>query len=89
MNPSKKNQGQDHLDAADPLFSTAISRIRQPIESLFAWIEQKTGIALASQVRSYAGLMVHVFGRLAATFFGATHELALNSHLMAVILRVS
>ena len=65
----KKHKGQDHLDATDQLFSTAISRIRQPIESLFAWIEPKTGIESASQVRSYAGLMVHVFGRLTAAVF--------------------
>ena len=71
--PVKTHQGQDHLDAADQLFSTAVSRIRQPIESLFAWIEPKTGIESASQVRSYAGLMVHVFGRLTAAVFFWSH----------------
>lgn len=69
LTPVKKQKGQEHLDAADKLFSTAVSRIRQPIESLFAWIEQKSGIESASKVRSYAGLMVHVFGRLAAAIF--------------------
>lgn len=71
--PVKRNKGQDYLDAADQLFSTAVSRIRQPIESLFAWIEQQTGIESASKVRSYAGLMVHVFGRLAAAIFFWNH----------------
>jgi hypothetical protein len=68
-----KQKGQEHLDAADKLFSTAVSRIRQPIESLFAWIEKKTGIESAGKVRSYAGLMVHVFGRLAAALFFWNH----------------
>jgi hypothetical protein len=68
LTPVKKQPGQEYLDAADQWFSTAVSRVRQPIESLFAWIEQKSGIESASKVRSYAGLMVHVFGRLAASF---------------------
>jgi len=46
-----------------------VSRVRQPIESLFNWIEEKTGIQVASKVRSTKGLMVHVFGRLAAALF--------------------
>ncbi len=67
--PVKKEKGQKTLDAADTLLSKAISSIRQPIESLFNWINEKTGIQLASKVRSYKGLMVHVFGRLAAALF--------------------
>ncbi|HYE36499.1 hypothetical protein [Methylocaldum sp.] len=53
-------------DAADRLFSTAVSRIHQPIEELFHWLQEKTGIEAASKVRSYRGLLVHVFGRPAA-----------------------
>lgn len=64
--PVKKRKGQKRLSAADRLFSKAVSRVRQPIESLFNWIEEKTGIQSASKVRSYQGLMVHAFGRLAA-----------------------
>ena len=67
--PVKKEKGQAFLDAADQLYSTAISRIRQPIESLFNWIEEKVKIQIASKVRSYNGLMVHVFGKLATAFF--------------------
>ncbi|MCH2083915.1 MAG: transposase [Saprospiraceae bacterium] len=52
--------------AADKLFSTEVSRIRQPIESLFNWIIEKTDIQRASKVRSRQGLIVHVFGRIAA-----------------------
>jgi hypothetical protein len=62
----KKKKGQDRLAAADKLFSEAVSKVRQPIESLFNWINEKTGIQCASKVRSYQGLLVHTFDRLAA-----------------------
>jgi Transposase DDE domain len=52
--------------AADDLFSTWVSRFRQPIESFFNWLQEKTGIQQASKVRSENGLLVHVFGKLAA-----------------------
>lgn len=54
--------------AADDLFSVAVSRIRQPIESIFNWIIEKTDIQRASKVRSTNGLFVHVFGKIAAAF---------------------
>jgi hypothetical protein len=69
--PVKKKKGQKSLEMFDALFSTAVSRVRQPIESLFNWIQEKTNIQTASKVRSYEGLMVHAFGRLAAMFIMA------------------
>lgn len=66
--PIKKEKGQKHLSAADQLYSTAISKIRQPIESLNNWLQDKTNIHIASKVRATSGLMVHVFGRIAAAF---------------------
>ena len=66
LTPPKKSKGQTCLSAADKLLSEAISRIRQPIESLFNWIDEKTGLQTASKVRSSEGLMVHAFGRFAA-----------------------
>ena len=66
LTPVKKRKGQKHLSAADRLFSEAVSKVRQPIESLFNWIDEKPGIQCASKVRSYRGLLVHVFGRLSA-----------------------
>ena len=53
----------------DRVYSKIVSGVRQPVESLFNWLEEKTGIEVASKVRSYKGLMVHVFGRLAAAMF--------------------
>ena len=52
--------------AADDLFSTAVSRVRQPIESFFNWLIEKTDLQRASKVRSTNGLLVHVFGKIAA-----------------------
>ncbi len=74
LTPVKKDKGQKTLPAADKLFSDAVSRIRQPIESLFSWINEKTGIQLASKVWSHQALLVHVFGRPV----GAMLLLALN-----------
>lgn len=55
--------------AADDLFSKAVSSIRQPIESLFNWFIETTNMQNGSKIRSKAGLMVHVFGKLAAACF--------------------
>jgi len=54
--------------AADDLFSTAVSKIRQPIESLFNWLIERTDIQRASKVRSTKGLLVYAFGRIAAAY---------------------
>lgn len=52
MTPVKKKKGQVFLDTVDQWLSTAISQVRQPVESLFNWIHEKTGIQIASKVRS-------------------------------------
>ena len=62
----QENKNRDK--AADDLFSVAVSRIRQPIESLFNWLIQKTDIQRASKVRSTKGLLVHIFGKIASAF---------------------
>lgn len=54
--------------AANDLYSGAVSRIRQPIESLLNWLIEKVAIQSASKVRSTKGLIFHVCGRLAAVF---------------------
>ena len=46
------------LDSTDRFLSKMVSQIRQPIESLFNWLEEKTKIQIASKIRSYDGLMV-------------------------------
>lgn len=73
MIPIKAVKGQalkiSQIDkAANDLYSTAVSRIRQPIEALFNWLIEKTDIQRASKVRSAKGLVVHIFGRIAAAY---------------------
>lgn len=73
LTPVKGVKGQTEVikqrdKAANDLFSTAVSTIRQPIESLFNWLIVKTDIQRASKVRSTNGLLVHVFGKIAAAF---------------------
>jgi hypothetical protein len=64
--PVKLSKGQEALLMTDQVHSSAVSRVRQPIESLFNWIQEKTGIECGSKVRSASGLLVHGFGRYAA-----------------------
>ena len=62
MTPIKGIKGQcqeikNRDKAANDLFSVAVSRVRQPIESLFSWLIQKTDIQRANKVRSSKGLL--------------------------------
>ena len=73
LTPVKYRKGQPKADkqrhkAADDLFSKAVSKIRQPIESFFNWLIEHTDIQRAAKVRSIKGLIVHIFGRIAAAF---------------------
>jgi hypothetical protein len=42
-----------------------VSTIRQPLESLFNWLIQRTDLQNAARVRSSQGLKVHCYGKLA------------------------
>lgn len=75
--PLRRVRNQEPLDAADRLYDAAVSRVRQPIEVFFSWLQRRTGIENASRVRSTSGLWVHLFGRLAAALL----MLFLNSRL--------
>lgn len=73
LTPVKYNRGVENVikefnKAADDIYSKAVSAIRQPIESFFNWLIQKSNIQNASKVRSTKGLNLHLFGRLAAAF---------------------
>jgi len=50
------------------LYGAAVSKVRQPVESFFNWLNEKTQIQNAQKVRSTNGLAVHVFGKMAAAF---------------------
>ena len=62
------NWEKQFVKAANDLYSQVVSAVRQPIESFFNWLIQKTDIQRASKVRSSKGLLVHIFGKLAAAF---------------------
>lgn len=69
--PVKTIKGQSDWEkefgrAANELISRSVSAVRQPIESFFNWLIEKTDIQRASKVRSTKGLLIHVFGKLAA-----------------------
>lgn len=74
ITPVKYKKGQQLQDkqrhkAADDLYSRAVSKVRQPIESFFGWLIEHTDIQRAAKVRSLNGLLVHVFGKIAASLF--------------------
>ncbi len=71
LTPPKKVKAKPHAlqqfdKAAEDLLAKAISSIRQPIESLINWIQQKVNIQNASKVRSEKGLKLHIFGKITA-----------------------
>ena len=68
LTPIKKIKDTFQFKGGDT-FSQWVSSVRQPIESLFNWIQEKTKIQNASKVRSENGLVTHVFARMAAAFF--------------------
>lgn len=65
VTPIKLKKGQERLDSADSLFSTGVSKVRQPIESFFNWLQELTQIQNACKVRSSNGLTSFIFARIA------------------------
>lgn len=64
VTPYKRKRNEPET-AAPPLWSRFVSSFRQPIESFFGWLIQRTDVQNASRVRSTKGLFVHVYGKLA------------------------
>lgn len=64
----KKPKGKD-LTKFEKYHNRLIAKFRQPIESLFNWINEKTQIQKATKVRSTDGLLLHCWGKLAVAFF--------------------
>lgn len=70
--PIKTKKGQSLEEqqrnvAYNKAIGTLVAKVRQPIESFFSWINQKTGLQNATKVRSEKGLLLHVFGKFAAS----------------------
>jgi hypothetical protein len=53
-------------EASQKQTSTTIAKVRQPVETFFSWMQEKTNIQKASKVRSLKGLLVHLWGKIAA-----------------------
>lgn len=66
--PVKKPKGGE-LSKIEKYHNRLISKFRQPIESFFNWLNEKTNIQKASKVRSSEGLMIHCWGKLTFAFF--------------------
>ncbi len=54
--------------ASNDLLSAAVSKVRQPIEAFFNWLNEKTKIQRSMKVRSAAGLLNHIYGKLSVAF---------------------
>ena len=65
LTPYKRRRNEPQT-AEPALWSRFVSSVRQPLESLFGWLIQRTNIQNASRVRSTKGLFVHCYGKLAA-----------------------
>lgn len=68
ITPHKKPKGGE-LTPEEKYYNRLVRKFRQPVESLFNWIQEKTQIQKASKVRSTDALMVHCWGKLAVAFF--------------------
>ena len=60
ITPIKKKKGQHNLFLFQQASNSIHSSTRQPVDTLFGWINKKTGIQNASRVRSVDGLFYHV-----------------------------
>jgi hypothetical protein len=64
VTPYKRRRNEPET-VAPALWSRFISSVRQPLESLFSWLIQKTELQNASRVPSTKGLFLHCYGKLA------------------------
>ena len=63
LTPTKKPKKADLTDVQKQ-FNKTVASVRQPIESFFKWLIDKTDIQRAKQVRSTEGLLIHCLGKL-------------------------
>lgn len=73
LTPCKAVKGEptvlkQRFQAFRDLFSASVSSVRQPIESFFNWLNEKTSIQRAHYVRSTKGLIAHLMGNIAIAF---------------------
>ena len=64
MTPYKRRRNEPETNVPT-LLNRFVSSIRQPLESLFGWMIQRTNLQNASRVRSTHGLLAHCYGKIA------------------------
>lgn len=69
LTPVKCKKGQNKLPFMDRIYSSAVSSVKQAIESFNNWIIAKTNIQRASKVRSAAGLTAFIFARISCAIW--------------------
>ena len=69
LTPVKRKKGQKKLAYWDRIYSSAVSSVKQAIESFNNWLIEKTNLQKASKVRSSAGLISFIFARIACALF--------------------
>jgi len=62
--PCKKPKGAE-LSETQKAYNRLVNRLRQPVESFFNWLNEKTQMQNASKVRSTESLLVQCWGKLA------------------------
>ena len=67
--PFKLKKGQGKESYFEKIYSSAVSSMRQTIESFFNWIQVKISIHADSMVRSTDGLLASIFARIAVAAF--------------------
>lgn len=72
VTPYKRKRDEPEAAAPAP-WSRFASSLRQPLESLFGWLIQRTNIQNAVPARSTEGSFVYVYGKLAVAFAVAQH----------------
>lgn len=65
--PQKQLKGQE-LNEWEKYYNRCVSRLRQPIEGFFNWLQKKTQIHQASTVRSDDALKIHCWGKLTVAY---------------------
>lgn len=65
--PQKKLKGKE-LSQWEKYYNHCVSRLRQPIEGFFNWLQKKTQIHCASTVRSDDALKIHCWGKLTVAY---------------------
>lgn len=68
LTPIKKPK-KEKLSEQQKRFNKTVSSFRQPIESFFKWLIDKTDIQRAGCVRSTEGLIIHCLGKLTFALF--------------------